>query len=245
MHTLYAISYSPWSEKARWALDAAGIAYREVAYLPMLGEPALRARLGRWSGRVSVPALFPESGAPATDSYEIARWASERGESLFPRGHEAAVAEWNARSEDALDAGRARTTLLVSRDPDALLENLPPPLRRLGAASRALGRAGVRFLEQKYRFGGASEAALTERLRRVLLELRAGLGGGEYLVARRFTHADIAMATALQVVKPPPHIRVGRRSLPHWTHDALVAEFADLLGWRDELIARHRRLGGR
>ena len=35
MRTLYALPYSPWlSEKARWALDHHGIAYREVMYAP-------------------------------------------------------------------------------------------------------------------------------------------------------------------------------------------------------------------
>lgn len=241
MNTLYGIPYSPWSEKARWALTAAKVPYREVTYVPMVGEAVLRAKLKQWTGRVSVPVLLTAEG-PVRDSLEIARWASRHGESLFPTAAVSEIEAWNRRSEEALDAGRARTTLLVSRDPDAMLENLPRPLRRLGPASKALGRAGVLYLERKYGFGGDGEEALTARIRAALQPLQSALQGREYLVDGRFTHADITMAVALQVVRPPPHIRVGRLSRRHWTNDALSAEFPELLAWRDQLIARHRQL---
>ncbi len=253
MNTLYGISYSPWSEKARWALAAAKVPFKEVAYLPMLGEPLLRARLWRStpkgspaksqsSGRVSVPVLFTADG-PIPDSLEIARWAAAHSPAavdLFPVALAAEIERWNRVSEGMLDAGRARTTALVAADPVAMLENLPPPLRKLGPISRALGQTAVGFLKKKYSFGAESEAALTARIRKGMAELAAALDGGRtYLLGDRFTHADIAMAVALQVVRPPAHIRVGRRSLEHWTNAALAAEFPALLQWRDLLLERH------
>ena len=59
--TLIHLPYSPWSQKARWALDHHGIAYRTQKYLPMLGEPYLRWRTGRWRRRATVPVLAYDS----------------------------------------------------------------------------------------------------------------------------------------------------------------------------------------
>jgi glutathione S-transferase len=42
MRKLVALHYSPWSEKARWALDHHGVAYRYEEYKILLGEPKLR-----------------------------------------------------------------------------------------------------------------------------------------------------------------------------------------------------------
>jgi len=59
-----------------WALDRCGVPFREKAYLPRLGEPLMRLRCGRWSGRITVPILLAE-GQALGDSYDIARWAAE------------------------------------------------------------------------------------------------------------------------------------------------------------------------
>jgi glutathione S-transferase len=46
--------FSPWTEKARWALDHHGIRYRCEEYVPLAGEPWLRLRARRFHGRISV-----------------------------------------------------------------------------------------------------------------------------------------------------------------------------------------------
>src|SRR5690349_1207690 len=104
MRTLIALPYSPWSEKARWALDHHGVAYRNEVYLPMLGEPALRLRTGRLRGRITVPVLIEEDGPPVMDSIAIARHADALGpgEKLFPHGLDAQVDEWNDRADRAM-----------------------------------------------------------------------------------------------------------------------------------------------
>jgi len=38
MTELVGIPFSPWSEKARWALDVRRVPYRKVTYAPLLGE---------------------------------------------------------------------------------------------------------------------------------------------------------------------------------------------------------------
>ena len=55
MNELLGLPYSPWSEKARWALDARKVPYKYKVYAPLVGEPALRFKLKKWSGPVSVP----------------------------------------------------------------------------------------------------------------------------------------------------------------------------------------------
>ena len=62
MNRLVALSYSPWSEKARWALLHHGVPFREIEYVPILGTPWLRWVARRASGRVTVPTLLIVGG---------------------------------------------------------------------------------------------------------------------------------------------------------------------------------------
>jgi glutathione S-transferase len=133
MTELLGLPYSPWTEKARWALDARGVPYEFRHYQPLLGEPALRAKLRRLRGRVSVPVLTDDAGAVVGDSADIARWADGRGEgpTFFPAEHADAIAEWVALSERALAAGRALALARVLEDDEALLELVPDPELRV------------------------------------------------------------------------------------------------------------------
>src|SRR5579871_3919871 len=109
MTELLGLVYSPWSEKARFALDVRRVPYRFRHYQPLVGEPALRVKLRRFTGRVSVPVLTLDDGRVLSDSADIARWADGHGEGprLFPPQHEAAIAGFIGLSERALAAGRA------------------------------------------------------------------------------------------------------------------------------------------
>lgn len=240
MNTLIGVSYSPWSEKARWGLELCGLAYTYREYLPMIGEPALRLELRRFRGKVSVPILLTEEG-PVADSLRIVEWGCAHGaRSIIPSEHTAAITTWNALSERALAVGRERTTLSVARDPVALVESVPGVFRRLGPISRGIGKLGVRFLERKYAFQPQDDARRVETLRDVLAALRKGLAGGEHLVGGTLTYADITMAVSLQFVSPPERIRLGKHSRPHWTVPSLVEEFADVIAWRDRLYDANR-----
>ena len=44
MRTLYGLTQSAWTEKARWALEHHGIAYRYHEHVPVLGEVLLRLK---------------------------------------------------------------------------------------------------------------------------------------------------------------------------------------------------------
>ena len=102
--------FSPWSEKARWALDVRHVRYDYRRYAPLVGEPALRFKLRKWTGPVTVPVLTDDDGTTFDDSATIARWADTRGDgpTLFPREHEARVAHFVALSKQRAPRSRTR-----------------------------------------------------------------------------------------------------------------------------------------
>lgn len=240
---LIAETFSPWSEKARWALDHHRIAYRFHEYVPMLEEPWLRLRLGAFTGRVSVPALVGDDGT-LRDSFAIAEDAERKGGGapLFPTPMRAAIAEWNARSERALQATRVRVIVRMGEVRDADLEALPPYIPGwLRPLTRGTATMGVAFLRRKY--------DLTRDLAATDMTLRAELGawrdalGGRPTLGDAISYADITMAVTLQGIRPvaDSYIPLGPATREVWSNDELAREVGDLLEWRDALYAKHRR----
>ncbi len=243
MRTLIHLSYSPWSEKARWALDHHGVHVERREHLPMLAEPWLRLRTRRFTGRVTVPVLVGDDGRVLFDSFDIARWADQqgRGTTLFPRGAEHEVAVWNDWSERLLASGRARTTARAATRPDVLEESVPPPLSAVPLLAAPAGRLGVRFLRRKYRFSDEQAEYHAGVLRAGLTALRQGLSGRETL-GESFSYADIAMAVGLAFIAPVADrwAHLGPASRAAWTEPELAEEFADLVTWRNRTYERER-----
>lgn len=248
---LVALSYSPWSEKARWALDHHQLVYVEQPYLPIFGELGLRLRARRLRGQVSVPTLF-DGGEVVVGSLEITRHLAQRdpSRSLIPEGEEQAVLRWSELSERLLAAGRTLVTHRVSLDAEAKRESLPPQLpKALGGVLRPLTDAGIAFLRRKYGFGTAELGACEEELLRGLSELRGALeerpGGASSspkTLLSRFSYADIAMALTLQFLSPVDdrYITLGPASRRCWSQPRLLEQLGDLVDWRDALYAAHR-----
>lgn len=245
MAKLIAIESSPWSIKARWALDHHLVDYDYTEYLTMLGEPWLRVVLRRPLGKVTVP-VFVDDNLVLTESLDIARHAESVGSrgALFPSGRTAEVERWNLLGDRLSASGRALATFTTLRDPAALAESLPPVLpaglrRRLVPVAKS----GARFLERKY--GLTDESATHEDAMSAVLDaLRAALteSAGDYLLGD-FSYADIAMAAALQFVEPAPQrfVRLGRESRRTWGRPRLAERYRDLLDWRDRLLETHHR----
>lgn len=237
------MSYSPWSEKARWALDHHQIPYELDEYVPMLGEPMLRFRLRRPFGRVSVPA-FIDGDQGITDSFAIARHAekSGSGKPLFPDTALDALARWNERSEAAITAGRAMVVKKTSESRAAMEAALPKYIPgSLRPSLAAMSRMGIQFLRAKY--GIPSDMAEVERtIGDVLEELRIALGGRAYLLGD-FSYADIMMAVVLQLARPvsDDYIPLAPATRDVWAHQPFAERFADLCEWRDAIYAKHRR----
>ncbi|WP_437938307.1 glutathione S-transferase [Sorangium sp. So ce341] len=249
MTELLGLVFSPWTEKARWALDVRGVPYTFRHYQPLVGEPALRVKLRRLTGRVSVPVLTADDGRVLADSADIARWADGRGAgpTLFPAEHEAEIARLIDLSERALAAGRARALSRMLADDEALAEMAPGPIRRAhGALAARLGAFGVRRTLRKY---GGHEDGAEAHLRTMLAaldELRATLarsapsGDGPRTLLGRFTFADIAMSQALVNVAPPAALKLGAASRRSFSDPELRDRYADLVAWRDELYGTFR-----
>lgn len=236
---LLQLPYSPWSERARWALDARGVEYTQRRYQPLLGELELRRRLKRWSGPVSVPVLITDEGAIG-DSVEIARWADAHGSgpTLFPSDE---VVKWASRSQAGLAAGRAVSLTRVLAMPDAIDELSPPWARKLGGVGRAVTRVGVARTRRKYGGSARTDAQHQADLEAVLDELRAALGG-RATILESFSFADIAMAQVLCFVAPPDrkYVKLGKANASAFGDPELAKRYADLVAWRDALYARFR-----
>jgi glutathione S-transferase len=247
MNELLALPYSPWSEKARWALDVRGVPYRYRHYQPLLGELELRIKTRRLRGAVTVPVLTDERGRVYDDSEQIARFADAHGAgpTLFPSGRDGEIARWVALSERALSAGRVLSLQRQLQDDEALAEMVPRNLRRsLGALAPRLGEFGIRRTLRKYRTGARSLAEHRTVLRGALEELRAALASSRSApktLLETFSFADIAAAQMLGFVSPPSSgLKLGPASARGFTDAELAREYADLIAWRDALYAAHR-----
>ena len=242
--TLVLLSYSPWSERARWAFDHHGLAYDVVDHVPVIGELRLRRLVGPTQRPATVPALI-DGDLVLTDSRAIARHADRLGDGprLFPEDRLAEIERLCEIAEAAMRAGRGLVVAGLLADPEALDETAPPAmpgwLRRL---SRPISRRGTRWFARKYGLDPADRQAHTAGLRAGLLALRSALAGHDTLLGG-FTYADIALASMLQGVSPveDAHLRLGPATRRAWTQPELAREFADLVDWRDALYRRHRR----
>ncbi|MCC6528159.1 MAG: glutathione S-transferase [Polyangiaceae bacterium] len=244
---LIGLPYSPWSERARFALDVRHVAYTFRSYQPLLGEPRLRLLTGKWRGNVTVPVLR-DGKLVLSDSGAIARHADERGEGprLFPEPV-AEVAHFEALAERGLAAGRALSLARMLDDDEALAEMVPRALRKgLGPLAAGIGRAGVRRTFRKY---GCDARPLGEHRAEqvsVLDALRAALARSVSKDEPRtllpaFSYADITMAQTLVFVAPPATgLRLGRASRRAFSDPELRERYTELVAWRDALYARWR-----
>lgn len=243
MRVFFHIPYSPWSEKARWALEHHGVSHRAIEHLPMVGEPLLRLAARRPLEKVSVPMLV-DGPLVLRDSFSIARHAEQigRGARLFPEGCVDDIRAWNDLSEVLNNALRIRMIDRMAVDDPSLRESVPAPLRFLGPIGVAMARSAVGFVKSKYALT-TSLAETGARASEALVSLDRALDGGarDYLLDG-FSFADIAMAAALYFVEPGPEdrIRVGPATREVFREPELSRGYAGLLRWRDRLYSRHR-----
>ncbi len=234
--TLWTISYSPWSERARWALRHHRVEFVEKQHLPMVGEPMLRWRAK--SNRASVPLLMVD-GRPTMGSLAIAQYAQQAGSAseLIPAEHERAIAQLDLDLEPLMNAARGLVVHAIATDRDASLEGLPRALRSLPFAAQTAA-FGARYVGGKY--DSKQDGALA-MCRDGLLALRQRISGRKY-VHDTFTFADVMVATTMQFVTPVPNdvIRLGPATRRAWTNETLGKEFEDLVKWRDVIYAERR-----
>ncbi len=240
---LLALRYSPWSERARWALDHHGIRYQLLRHEPFVGERRLRRLTGKHVERPTVPLLVAGSEV-LRDSWDIVRYADRHGSAsaLIPAELELAIRELHDLAERTMMEGRCLVTaaLLAS---DAALDDAQPRFvpRFARPLLRPLSRFGTLWFARKY----ALELTDLDTPRRAIAEtlerFRARYAGRPYLFDR-FTYADIVFCSLLQGVSPVEdrYIRLSPAWRAAWTQPALAEKFADLVHERDRLYAEQR-----
>jgi glutathione S-transferase len=236
--------FSPWTEKARWALDHHGLRYSFKQYQPLIEEPWLRVKTRNLTRKATVPVLIAGREL-LLDSFDIARWAERCGHGvpLLPTGRESEVAQWNERSDRSLRAGRALFFARLARDPAAQIDNLPPVVpRRLRPLLRPTVALGLAYLRAKHGVNAMTIERATENLTAELSTLRRSLAGGRYLLGAH-SYADIAMAVVCQFILPvnDPGMPLSPANRACWTCEPIAATHQDIITWRDGLYARHRR----
>ncbi len=207
--TLITVPFSHFCEKARWCLDAAGVAYREEGHLPLLHRIAVR----RAGGRRSVPVLVLEDGTALDDSPLIVRFAdtaASPNRKLLPadgRLREEALALERLLDVDFAPHVRrfAYFHVLPSRAHAFRLFELKTPRHEqavvwaLFPVLRAMMR---RFMTIDTRHALASRDAV----RRVFDEIAIRLAGQPFLFGERPGAVDIAFASfAAPMLLPAEH----------------------------------------
>lgn len=259
---LVASAVSPWSERARWALDHHQISHDTIAHVPMLGERRLRQLVARArapqekqgkprEGQPSetkkpatVPILITDGGV-FCESWDIVVHADAvgRGTRLIPVEHEAAIRAFTAAADAAQDAARALVVAALVRSPQALDETAPAFVpKALRPLLRPVAKNGTLWFARKYQVDLDNTAPQQAALREALLAMRAALAKSQPYLLGAFSYADVVTALVLQAVQPVAdrHMPIGPASRKNWTQPALATEFADLLAWRDTLYERHR-----
>jgi glutathione S-transferase len=198
---LVTIPFSHYCEKARWALDRAGIRYREDGHLPLFAWlPALRAGRAR-----TVPSLVTDDGS-VTDSTDILRWVDRHGgaPSLFPLDLPEA-AELEERFDRRLGPHSRRIAYgyLLPAIREVLAAATRVPAVELKAA-RMMAPAIAAMMRRGLKVTPAGLARSRERVADVFTEIEVRLADGRrYLCGDRFTAADLAFAAlAVPVVMP-------------------------------------------
>jgi glutathione S-transferase len=248
MRELFEIPFSPWSEKARWALAVCGVPYVSRTYQPLLGELQLRRLLKRWNGPVTAPVL--RDGAEVIDgSYAIARYADAHcgtGVRLFPPGEERRVDYFSELSDRGLEAGRALTLRRMLENREAQIDVTPKPLHRLPRVAARLGAYGIRRTLHKYGADEGDEASHEHVLISILDTLRMELASSPSRENPRtllasLSYADLAMAQVVASLRfPSAGLRLGAAGRSSFEHPRLAELYPDLIGWRDALYARYR-----
>ncbi len=228
MNRLVTISVSHYCEKARWALQRAGIPFEEDGHLPILHGPAVR-RIG---GRRSTPVLKTSAGT-LSDSTDILRWVDQQRPGLLfseQRGEEEALED---RFDEQLGPATRRVGyfhLLPQRGLTLQLLDSGVPrwevwlLRVFYPVAAGMMRRGL-----KIDVAGAERSL--KKVHGVFSEVDQRLSDGRpYLCGQKFSAADLSFAALAA-----PLILPSEQPVFHPALDLLPTDFRQLV---EELRAR-------
>ena len=224
---LLTIPISHYCEKARWALDRAGIAYEEERHVQGVHQVVAR----RAGGGITVPVLVTGDRV-LTESADILRYADEHlapDRRLFPPGGD------ERREVDALcrelddglgpDARRLIYVVMFDAKQQMLRFNNQGVPRWEALALTALWPFATRYVARHLGITAATRADDEQRVRATFDAIAERLADGRrHLCGDRFTAADLTFACLSAAVIAPP--RYGVR-LPQ--PDELPQDIGDLI----------------
>jgi glutathione S-transferase len=194
---LRTIPISHYGERARWALDVAGVDYLEVHHLQFFSWGS-----AKWAGGSRTLPVVTIGRRVLRDSADVVRYAAdERGAPLYPKGADRAAIEAKER-EYAGDFGVATRLIAYHWFFRCLDVCLPFNAGRAPAAERVavdLMRVGVRALARSY-LRVSDEAATRARdlVSRTFDDVASTLADGRrYLFGDAFSAADLAFAAMM------------------------------------------------
>ena len=231
MARLITIPLSHYCERARWALDACGVAYTEEQHLQMLHRWAVR----RAGGQRTVPVLIAKQGV-FTDSSDIVRFADSTcrdGARLYPGDAQRRAVVEDAERE--LEGSYGVSTRLLAYD---MFFAAPRVLLRYNGANAPLWQRGLLRAcfplakRQALKLLSHSPAAV-ERARQHVARVfswvaRELADGRRYLCGDEFTAADLTYASLTAALVLPRQYGVALPALD---------ELPDEIG---EIVARYR-----
>lgn len=195
MLRLITIPISHFCEKARWALDRAGLPYREDRHLQIFHYvPAALA-----GGGATVPVLALGSGRTLADSTDILRWVDEQSPgSLYPQ--DPTLRDEVLRLEDRFDERFGPATrrvvyfhLLDRRDLLHYNATGVPSVERV--ALNLVFPLAALYIRRRLRISQARVDRDVAAIRAAFDEIGARVDGRRYLVGDTFTAADLAFAS--------------------------------------------------
>jgi len=202
---LVTIPFSHYCEKARWALDRAGIRYVEEPHVPMFAwAPALRAGRSR-----TVPVLVVDDEA-LTDSHAIVAHVDRRAPEvgLYPKDIAAEVEAVESFLDTKLGpAARRLAYFALMTEPRIVRDLFVREASRVEAvATRALLPVMIRMMRGGLKIDEAGAARSEKQLAPVLDDVAARLAksGGPWLFGDRFTAADLTLASLMTPLTVPP-----------------------------------------
>ena len=191
---LITIPFSHYCEKARWALELAGVAFQEEGHLPLFHYTAtIRAGAKR-----TVPALI-DAGTVIPDSTPIIAYAdAHRPGSLYPA--DPALRDEALAIEDELDRHLGPATrrwlyfqLLDRKDIDHIILNGVPRWEQF--ALKAARPAAIAYLKRSLKVDAAGAERSRTKIDEAFSAVGAQLGDGRrYLVGDKFSVADLTFA---------------------------------------------------
>ncbi|KAJ0400751.1 hypothetical protein P43SY_005472 [Pythium insidiosum] len=201
---LVSIAPSNYVEKARWAMQSAGVAFKEERHAPIFHRFATKPKGGQ-----TVPLLhFPDSKQSLTDSSDILDFCASKNPALYP-SEEAKKLERYYDSTLGVHARRAAYFFLFFNLWDAM-KLMSNPIDNF--IERWLTRLLFPLMKMiLVKFIGASEPAAAESVGQVEklcreAEERLGDGpiGSRFLAGDSFSAADITFCAHMSLFTLPP-----------------------------------------